>query len=186
MSRFIVEELMPRGPVRVTRREIGDARGSFTRLFCQEELGDAGWSGTVAQANLSVTAQRGTVRGMHFQHPPHAETKLVICLAGAIWDVAVDVRAGSATRLGHVAAELSADNSAALLIPPGFAHGFQTLTDDVQLLYFHSAAHAPGAEDGVDPFDPALDLTWPLPPTVVSERDCGWAPITPAFQGVAP
>jgi dTDP-4-dehydrorhamnose 3,5-epimerase len=184
MSRFTIEALMPGGPARVSRKPIGDARGSFTRLFCQEELAEAGWSGSVAQVNLSVTAERGTVRGMHFQHPPHSETKLVVCLAGAVWDIAVDIRAGSTTVLSHVAAELSAENGVALLIPPGFAHGFQTLTDDVQLLYFHSAAHAPGAEDGLDPFDPALGLAWPLPPTIVSERDRGWPPIAADFQGV--
>jgi dTDP-4-dehydrorhamnose 3,5-epimerase len=184
MNRFTVEALMPGGPARVARKPIGDARGSFTRLFCQEELAEAGWSGPVAQANLSVTAERGTIRGMHFQSPPHSETKLVLCLAGAVCDVALDVRAGSATMLSHVAAELSAENGAGLLIPPGFAHGFQTLTDDVQLLYFHSAAHAPEAERGLDPFDPALGLAWPLPPTVVSERDRGWAPITADFEGV--
>lgn len=184
MSRFTFDELMPGGPVLVTRQPIGDARGSFTRLFCEEELAAAGWSGPVAQANLSMTAERGTVRGMHFQHLPHAETKLVLCLAGAVWDVAVDVRAGSATRLAYASAELSASNGAALLIPPGFAHGFQALTDDVQLLYFHSAAHAPEAEDGLNPFDPALSVAWPLPATVVSDRDRGWAPVTADFQGV--
>ena len=184
MSRFTVELLAPGGPARVTRKAIRDARGSFTRLFCKDELAEAGWRAPVAQVNLSVTARRGTVRGMHFQHPPHSETKLVLCLSGVVWDVAVDMRFGSATLLNHVAAELSAENGVAILIPPGFAHGFQTLTDDVQLLYFHSAAHAPSAEGGLDPFDPALALDWPLQPTVVSDRDRSWSPITADFQGV--
>jgi dTDP-4-dehydrorhamnose 3,5-epimerase len=184
MSRFIVEPLMPDGPARVVRQPIGDARGSFARLFCVDELAKAGWSGAVAQANLSITSLRGTVRGMHFQRPPHVETKLVLCVAGAVWDVAVDIRAGSRTRFAHVAAELSAENGAAMLIPPGFAHGFQALTDNVQLLYFHSVAHAPGAEGGLDPFDPALALVWPLEPTVISDRDRSWPAIAGNFQGV--
>jgi len=184
MSRFTIEPLMPGGPARVTRKPIGDARGSFARLFCADELAKAGWSGPVAQTNLSITSQRGTVRGMHFQRPPHGETKLVLCLAGAVWDAAVDIRAGSRTRLAHVAAELSAENGTAMLIPPGFAHGFQTLTDDVQLLYFHSTSHTPGAEGGLDPLDPALALAWPLEPTVISDRDRRWPPITGDFEGV--
>jgi len=185
MSRFAIEPLMPGGPARVIRKPIGDARGSFARLFCADELADAGWSGPVAQTNLSITSQRGTLRGMHFQRPPHVETKLVLCLAGAVWDIAVDIRAGSRARLAHVAAELSAEDGAAMLIPPGFAHGFQTLTDNVQLLYFHSAAHAPEAEGGLDPFDPALALVWPLEPTVISDRDRRWPRIAGDFQGVS-
>jgi dTDP-4-dehydrorhamnose 3,5-epimerase len=175
---------MPGGPARVTRRPIGDARGSFARLFCADELAKAGWSGPVAQANLSNTLQRGTVRGMHFQRPPHVETKLILCLAGAVWDVAVDIRTDSHAPLAHVVAELSAENGAAMLIPPGFAHGFQTLTDNVQLLYFHSTPHAPDSEGGLDPFDPALNLSWPLKPTVISDRDRRWPPITGDFEGV--
>jgi dTDP-4-dehydrorhamnose 3,5-epimerase len=185
MNRFTVEPLMPGGPARVTRKPIGDTRGSFARLFCADELAKAGWPGPVAQANLSTTSQRGTVRGMHFQRPPHAETKLILCLAGAVWDVAVDIRAGSRARLAHVAAELSAENGTAMMIPPGFAHGFQTLTDDVQLLYFHSAAHASDSEGGLDPFDPALALAWPLEPSVISDRDRSWPPIAGNFQGVS-
>jgi dTDP-4-dehydrorhamnose 3,5-epimerase len=185
MNRFTVERLLPGGPAHVTRKPIGDARGSFARLFCTEELAAAGWPGPVAQVNLSTTAQRGTVRGLHFQRPPHTEAKLVLCLAGAVWDAAVDIRAGSPTRLAHFATELSAENGAALLIPPGFAHGFQTLTDDVQLLYFHSVAHAPDSEDGLDPFDPVLALAWPLEPTVVSDRDRRWPRIAADFQGVS-
>ena len=107
---------------------MGDARGFLSRLFCAEELRAAGWTGPIAQINHTHTARKGTVRGMHFQYPPHAEMKLVSCLRGEVWDVAVDIRAGSQTFLRWHAEILSADNGRALLIPQGFAHGFQALT----------------------------------------------------------
>jgi dTDP-4-dehydrorhamnose 3,5-epimerase len=135
-----------RGLVAVQRHRLADARGSLSRLFCAQELAAAGWAWPVVQINHTVTLHRGAVRGMHYQRAPHTEAKLVSCLRGAVWDVAVDLRAGSPTFLQHRALELSADNGTALLIPPGFAHGFQALSDGVELLYFHSAAHAPAAE----------------------------------------
>jgi dTDP-4-dehydrorhamnose 3,5-epimerase len=121
---------------------------------------------------------------MHFQNPPHAECKLVSCLRGEVWDVAVDVRAGSSTFLQWHAVRLSAANGKALLIPEGFAHGFQALTDDAELLYCHSEPHAPAAERGLNPVDPRLAIAWPLPVGQLSARDAGHPMIDQAFEGV--
>jgi dTDP-4-dehydrorhamnose 3,5-epimerase len=170
-SRFELEALGLQGLVAVRRQRMADDRGSLSRLFCANELAAAGWAWPVAQINHTVTLHRGAVRGFHFQRPPHAEAKLVSCLRGAVWDVAVDLRQGSPTFLQHRAIELSADNGHALLIPPGFAHGFQALHEGVELLYLHSAAHAPGFEDGLHPQDPVLAVAWPLEVTQLSLRD---------------
>ena len=156
MSRFILTDLPLHGLKLVERQRLGDARGFLSRLFCAEELAIAGWIKPVAQVNHTFTARRGTVRGMHFQRPPHAEMKLVSCIRGEVWDVAVDVRAGSPTFMRWHAERLSADNGRALLIPEGFAHGFQTLTDGVELLYCHSAAYAAEAEAGLSMIQPCI------------------------------
>lgn len=171
MSRFTVTDLPLAGLRRVERHRRGDSRGFLARLFCAEDLAAAGWLRPVVQINHSYTAARGTVRGLHLQRPPHTEMKLVSCLRGAVWDVAVDLRPGSPTFGRWHAERLTADNGAALLIPEGFAHGFQTQSDDVELLYCHSAAYAPAAEAGVNPCDPDLAIAWPLPIAEMSERD---------------
>lgn len=169
----------------VERLRLGDTRGSFARIFCADELASAGWEGPVAQVNQSFTATEGTLRGMHFQHPPYAETKLVSCVRGTVWDVAIDLRVGSPTFLRWHAETLSALNNRAFLIPQGFAHGFQTLTEDVELIYIHSAAHAPHAEGGLNPLDPALAIPWPKPVAEISARDQSLPFITAEFKGVA-
>lgn len=171
MRRFTVSNLPLAGLKLVERQRIGDSRGFLSRLFCAEELAAAGWVKPIAQINHTYTAMRGTVRGMHFQRPPHAEMKLVSCIRGEVWDVAVDVRAGSPTFLHWHAERLSADSGRALLIPEGFAHGFQTLTDDAELLYCHSAAYSAGDEAGLNPLDERLAITWPLPISELSARD---------------
>lgn len=173
------------GLKRVRRHSRGDARGFLARLFDAEALRAAGWDGAIAQVNHTHTAQAGTVRGMHYQLPPHAEIKLVSCIRGEVWDVAVDLRRGSPTFLQWHAERLSADNGCALLIPQGFAHGFQTLSDDVEMLYCHSAAYAPQAEAGLHFQDARLGIAWPLPPTLVSERDLNHPRLDAAFPGVA-
>jgi len=184
-ARFACTPLPLHGLVRVQRQPLQDARGLFERLFCADELAAAGWTQPIAQINHSLTRQRGSVRGLHYQRPPHAEMKLVSCLRGAVWDVALDLRRGSPTFLQHRALELSAGNGTALLIPPGFAHGFQALSEGVELMYLHSAAHAPGFEAGLHPQDPALAVTWPLEVTQLSERDRSHPFIQPAvFEGV--
>ncbi len=186
MSRFAVVDLPLAGLKRVERRRLGDARGFLSRLFCADELRAAGWQKPIAQLNHTFTAQKGTVRGLHFQRPPHAEMKLVSCLRGAVWDVAVDVRAGSPTFLQWHAEELSADNGRALLLPEGFAHGFQALTDDVELLYCHSAPFAADAEAGLRTTDPRLAIAWPEDVVGLSPRDLQHPLLDDAFAGITP
>jgi dTDP-4-dehydrorhamnose 3,5-epimerase len=168
----------------VKRHQLGDSRGGFSRLFCAEELRVAGWNDPVAQINHTITRKRGTVRGMHFQHSPHAEMKLVMCLRGIIWDVAVDLRVGSPNYLQWHAEELSAVNNRAMLIPQGFAHGFQTLSEDCELLYLHSAAYTPHAEAGLNPKDGMLAISWPIGISEVSAKDSQHAMLDGAFKGV--
>ena len=168
----------------ITRKTIGDSRGSFSRLFCAEELSHAGWKKNIAQINHTVTEKAGTVRGMHFQHPPYAEMKLVTCLRGAVWDVAVDLRKGSATFLHFYAIELSGANKLSLLIPEGFAHGFQTLVDDCELIYLHSTAYEPEAESALNPKDPMLQISWPLTISNISNKDAGTEMLSPQFKGL--
>jgi dTDP-4-dehydrorhamnose 3,5-epimerase len=179
-----VTDLTLPGLKRVERHRFSDARGFLSRLFCLEELGGFGWTKPIMQITHSCTIQRGTVRGLHFQYPPHAEIKLVSCLRGEAWDVAVDVRAGSKTFLRWHAEHLSTDNGRALLIPEGFAHGFQALTDNVEMLYCHSAAYTPSSEAGLNPKDPKLDIDWPLPLTQLSARDVQHPMLEDHFVGV--
>lgn len=163
---------------------VTDARGRFTRLFCEQELAPIRPGLHFTQINLSETRARGTLRGMHYQIPPAAEAKLIRCLRGRVFDVAVDVRAGSPTFLQWHAVELAEDGDNAVFIPEGFAHGFQTLTDDVHLLYMHTAPWTPACGAGLRYDDPRLAIAWPQSATDVSERDHGYAPIDDTFQGV--
>ena len=172
------------GLVVVERRRRDDSRGFFSRLFCAEELGAAGLDTSVTQVNHSFTRRRGSVRGLHFQYPPHGETKFVSCLRGEVFDLAVDLRRGSPTYLQWHAELLSDTNGHSLFIPPGFAHGFQTLSDDCELIYLHSVPYAPGAEGGLNPTDPALGIRWPLPLTDISDRDAAHAPLGADFTGL--
>lgn len=184
MSRFTVREMPLAGLKLVERQNLGDHRGFLSRIFCAEELANAGWVKQIAQINLTSTKQQGTVRGMHFQHPPYSEVKLVNCVRGAVLDVAVDLRANSPTFLKWHAEELSADNRRSLLIPEGFAHGFQTLTDDCEILYFHSASHMPNSEGALNALDPALNVRWPLAIMEMSERDRLHPYLTEKFTGL--
>ncbi|MEQ8267808.1 MAG: dTDP-4-dehydrorhamnose 3,5-epimerase [Parvibaculum sp.] len=159
------------GLVCLRRLRIGDERGWLERLFCSEDLASVGWTWPVAQVNRTLTARKGTVRGMHFQNPPHEEAKLVTCLKGEVLDVAVDLRPGSPTCRQWHGVRLSNENALSLLIPPGFAHGLQALTDDVEMLYLHSAAYNAGAEGGVRADDPAIGIEWPLEISDWSLRD---------------
>lgn len=184
MGRFAVSATPLPGLVRVERQRIEDERGFLSRLFCAEELAAAGWAGPVAQINHTCTRQAGTVRGLHYQKPPHAEIKLVSCVRGRVWDVAVDLRPDSPTYLRWHGQELSADNRCALLIPRGFAHGFQVLSEEAELLYCHSSVYAPQAEAGLRPEDQRLGLDWPLPVRGLSARDAGHPLIDTRFEGV--
>ena len=163
-----------------------DARGAFSRLFCQQELSALIGPRRIVQINHSRTAAVGSVRGLHYQNPPAAEMKMVRCLKGRVWDVAVDLRRDSATFLRWHAAELSQDNMRMMVIPEGCAHGFQVLEANSELLYLHTAAYTPEAEGGVRYDDPVLGVPWPLAVTDISRRDAGLAPIEPAFEGLSP
>ncbi|WP_349573386.1 dTDP-4-dehydrorhamnose 3,5-epimerase family protein [Azotobacter salinestris] len=184
MSRFSLSALPLAGLMVVERHPLSDSRGFLARLFCAEELTAAGWNQPIVQINHTYTAKSGTVRGLHFQRPPHAEMKLLSCLHGEVWDVVVDLRADSPTFLQWHAERLSAANGRALLIPEGFAHGFQALSDDVELLYCHSAAYAAEAEAGLHPLDPWLDIRWPLETVQMSPRDASHPLIESGFEGV--
>lgn len=184
MSRLSITDLPIAGLKLVERQHLGDTRGFLSRIFSADALAVAGWSDPIAQINHTYTARFGTVRGMHFQRPPHAEIKLVSCLRGEIWDVAVDIRAGSSTFLKWHAERLTAANGRALLIPKGFAHGFQALSDDVDILYCHSADYSPANEGGLNPNDPRLEIAWPMQIGELSHRDANHPMINEAFAGV--
>lgn len=184
MTRFSVTETPLAGLKVVERRRLEDARGFLSRLFCADELRDAGWRGPIAQVNHTMTRRTGTVRGMHFQRAPDAEVKLVSCLRGEVFDVALDLREGSPTFLQWHAEHLSPQNGRALLIPEGFAHGFQALSDDCELVYLHSRAYAPASEGGVNAQDSRAGIAWPLPVADRSDRDRAFAALPPTFQGL--
>jgi dTDP-4-dehydrorhamnose 3,5-epimerase len=172
------------GVVVVQRRRLEDRRGCLSRLYCAEEFRAAGVAKPLAQINLTLTRRRGTVRGMHFQWPPHAETKLVTCVRGEVFDVAVDLRRNSTTFLTWHGEVLSAANQRSLLIPEGCAHGFQALTDECELVYLHTAAFDPSADAGVNASDPRLSIQWPLEIADMSDRDRNHPLVTDAFEGI--
>jgi dTDP-4-dehydrorhamnose 3,5-epimerase len=153
-----------------------DERGFFAREFCQDEFKAHGLNPVIAQSSLAYNRTAGTMRGMHFQYPPAAETKLVRCVRGALLDVIVDLRPESPTYLQHVAVELTEDNWRALYVPERFAHGYQTLRDDTVASYHISAFYTPAAGDGLRHDDPALGLAWPLPISVISDKDRAFRP----------
>lgn len=183
-ARFDIHTTPLSGLKVVERKLLGDSRGYLERMFCREELRDVFGERQVVQINHTLTQILGTVRGMHFQYAPHAEMKFVSCLRGAAFDVAVDLRKGSPTFLRWHAETLSADNHRTLAIPEGFAHGFQTLTDDCEMLYLHTAAYTPGAEAGLNPRDARLAIAWPLPIAEMSLRDAAHARVDDGFPGV--
>ncbi len=158
-----------------------DERGFFARAFCANEFREHAMETRVAQVNLSFSASKGTLRGMHYQLPPAAETKFVRCVRGGIYDVIIDMRPASPTFMQHIAVELTAENRRALYIPEMFAHGFQTLSDDSEALYLVSEFYTPGYERGLRYDDPAFKLNWPLPVSVISDKDANW----PLFSAAA-
>ena len=158
--------------IRLEKRE--DERGFFARSWCQNEFEEHGLASHIVQANVSFNKQRGTLRGMHWQVSPHAETKLVRCTTGAIYDVAVDLRPDSPTYKQWIGVELTARNYTMLYVPEQFAHGFQTLEDNAEVTYQVSASYAPGAERGARYNDPAFGIQWPLDARVISEKDRNW------------
>jgi dTDP-4-dehydrorhamnose 3,5-epimerase len=184
MSRFVLNPTPIDALQVMNRKPIGDSRGFFERLFCQETLGQILQGKNIRQINRTLTQQKGSVRGLHFQHPPHAETKIVTCLKGQVWDVAVDLRQGSPTFLKHHAVLLTGGNYQSYLIPEGFAHGFQTLTADCEMLYVHTADYNAEAEGALNALDPRLAISWPDAITARSERDVSHAMLTDNFNGL--
>lgn len=174
---MLFQETILRGAFVVDLERRVDGRGHFARAFCRREFEEHGLNPMVAQVNVARNTRKGTVRGMHFQFPPHAEAKLVRATQGALFDVAVDLRPESATFLRHVAVELTAENQRALYLPERFAHGYQALEDGAELLYLTSAPYAPEFDSGLSPFDPCLGIAWPLPVTEVSAKDAESKPL---------
>lgn len=157
----------------------GDERGFFARTLCTHEFAMHGLDSDFVQMNMSYSAKRGTLRGLHYQHAPFAEAKLVRCVRGAIWDVIVDLRGNSPTYLRHAGFLLSAQNRRQLYVPPGFAHSFLTLEDDAEVIYPVTAAYTPSAERGLRFDDPVLEIQWPTKVTTVSDKDAGWPRLDP-------
>lgn len=168
----------------IQRKPVGDGRGYLERMFCIVELQALIPGRQIVQINHSLTASRGTVRGMHFQMPPHAETKFVSCLRGEVFDVAVDIRSDSPTFLQWHAEVLSASNHKTMVVPEGFAHGFQALTDDSEILYFSTELYWPSAESGLHADDPKLGIRWLLPVSGLSPRDATRPFLNANFKGV--
>ena len=171
---MLFTELELPGAFIVAPERRADARGFFARTFCRDEFAAHGLAGVFVQCSTSYNARRGTLRGMHFQRPPHEEAKLVRCTRGAILDVVLDLRPDTATFRCWRALELTADNALAVFIPAGFAHGFQTLTDDTEVFYQITARYDPGAAGGVRWDDPAFGIDWPIRPPLLSPRDASY------------
>jgi dTDP-4-dehydrorhamnose 3,5-epimerase len=183
-KRFEFEDTPLQGLKILARTVSSDQRGAFERLFCQEELETLLAGRRVAQINLSSTHQVGTVRGLHFQYPPYAETKIITCLRGDVFDVAVDIRRSSKTFLNWFGVKLSAESNSSILIPEGFAHGFQVLSPNSQLLYLHSTPYAPKDQGVINALDPKLNISWPLPIAQRSERDHSQPLLDQSFSGL--
>ncbi|MFL5752822.1 MAG: dTDP-4-dehydrorhamnose 3,5-epimerase [Bacteroidia bacterium] len=166
-------------------RVLSDERGFFFRTYCEHEFSEIGFRKNWVQCNYSVTNYKGAIRGLHYQVPPNAEAKLVRCVKGKIADVIVDLRANSPTFKKHALLELSGENRLSLFIPEGCAHGFQALTDDCHLAYFHSAFYSPEHEEGLRWDDPMLGISWPITAQSISERDLQFPLLTNQFKGIA-
>jgi dTDP-4-dehydrorhamnose 3,5-epimerase len=171
---MIFEETRLPGAYLIRLEPRADARGFFARSWCQHEFAEHGLADCIAQANVSYNTRRGTLRGMHWQEAPFAETKLVRCTRGAIFDAIVDLRPDSPSYRQWYGAELSAENRSMLYVPEGFAHGFLTLDDDTEVTYQVSQFYTPGAERGARHDDPAFGIVWPLPIEVISDKDRTW------------
>jgi dTDP-4-dehydrorhamnose 3,5-epimerase len=177
-------ETIIKGASVIESTAIQDSRGAFSRLFCARELETIIGPRTIVQINHSTTHSVGAVRGLHYQNPPHAEMKIVRCLKGRVFDVAVDLRQGSPTFFKWTAVELTPGNHFAFVIPEGCAHGFQVLEEDSELMYLHTAFYTPGAESAVRFDDPRIAVDWPLTPTDLSARDLNHPYLQEDFKGI--
>ena len=184
MNEFLIQALPLEGLFNVQHKHHADQRGQFSRLFCEGSLTAFGTPFHIRQINHSCTRERGSVRGLHYQNAQAPEAKLITCLRGEVWDVAVDLRPDSPTFLHWHAEHLRAGDGRSLLLPAGFAHGFQALSDDAELLYLHSADYTPQSEGGLSVLDPRLAITWPEAVKNLSARDASHPLIDVSFPGV--
>lgn len=181
---MIFKETKLKGAYIIEIELMEDERGFFARSFCSEEFKKHGLNPRIAQCNISYNKKKGTLRGMHYQVAPYEETKLVRCTMGAIYDVIVDLRTDSLTFKQWIAVELTQENRRLLYVPEGFAHGFQTLTDNAELIYCHSAFYSPEYERGLRFDDPTLAINWPLPAGAISPKDQSYPLIDNNFKGI--
>ncbi|MBC7507348.1 MAG: dTDP-4-dehydrorhamnose 3,5-epimerase [Ferruginibacter sp.] len=181
---MIFTETVLKGSFVIELEPFVDERGWFARTYCKNEFSKIGHQKEWVQLNHSFTKQTGTIRGMHYQLPPFSEIKLVRCIAGTVYDVIIDIRKGSATFLQYFGVELSAANKKMIYIPEGFAHGFQALTDDCELIYHHSQFYAAGVEAGIKYDEPTINIGWPMPVTGISQRDNTHPLIDSNFKGI--
>jgi len=184
MNRFCFTSTPLAGLIRVERLNLEDHRGFLSRIFCAEEFSSAGINISIAQINHTFTIKTGTIRGMHYQLTPFTEMKLVSCIRGSVFDVAIDLRADSPTFMRWYSEILSLNNRYALAIPPGFAHGFQTLEDNCELLYTHSSQYRPNEERSINPTDPMLSINWPIKIGEMSDRDRKQEYLKNDFRGI--
>lgn len=183
MGKLKLTELDLCGAYIIEPNQYEDSRGSFSRVFCKEELSGI-FDGNIAQINHSITAKKGSIRGLHFQYQPNTEVKMVKCIKGSVFDVIVDIRKNSTTFLQWFGTILSCENMCVMHIPKGFAHGFQTLENDAQLLYLHSELYSPDNEGVLNALDPVLSIQWPLPVSDISVRDSTQPMIEKDFKGI--
>ena len=184
MSQFTFQETPLKNLKVIRQMPKKDNRGFFSRIFCQNELNILLEGKTIQQINRTVTKKKGTVRGLHFQYPPSAECKIISCLKGKVWDVAVDLRKKSSTFLCYHAELLTEENNKSFFIPEGFAHGFQTLTSDCELIYFHTEDYSINLEGAVNAIDPKIGIKWPQHITECSQRDYNHPMLTCDFTGI--
>jgi len=185
MSKFILQETSLKNLKIIKSQIVNDERGFFSRLFCHKTLSNFLKKKQILQINRTVTLKKGTVRGLHFQHPPCAEIKIVTCLKGRVWDVAIDLRKGSPTFLNYHSELLTENNHKSFLIPEGFAHGFQTLTSDCEMLYFHTANYSKDSEGAINAIDPRIGIKWPEKISEISNRDNNHPMLGDEFKGIA-
>lgn len=181
---MIFHETKLKGAYIIDLEPFKDERGLFARTFCRREFEQIGHQKEFVQFNHSHSKFKGTLRGMHYQQPPHAEIKLIRCVRGKVFDVIIDIRKNSPTFLQYIGVELSDQNMRMIYVPEGFAHGFQTLKDDTELIYHHTAYYAPESEAGIHYSDPAIAINWPLSPTVLSMKDQNQSLLDQSFKGI--
>lgn len=184
MNKFVLHKTPIDDLEIIVRSPILDHRGFFERMYCHETLSQLVKGKSIRQINRTFTKKKGTVRGLHFQYPKYAETKIISCLRGEIWDIAVDLRRDSPTFLQHYSVLLTQENRKSFIIPEGFAHGFQTLASGCEILYFHTADFNAETEGGINALDPRLAISWPKPILSRSERDIQHAMLKDGFQGI--